>query len=142
MDVDVPAPAAKELWRHRLCPSRYYALDKAPGLRRGESFVGEILKGCATRIRLQFRYGRAAATINLGEARARRAMWRTIAADAAEHGRRHLVAYDSPRALSQPFAGHRAVPRVTRHWEKLRALTATATDRLIVGRWRLFGRHC
>ena len=44
VDVDVPAAVAKELWRHRPCPGRYSDLDKAPGLRRGDAFVGEISK--------------------------------------------------------------------------------------------------
>ena len=70
VDVDVPAAVAKELWRHRLCPGRYSDLDKAPALRRGDAFVGEILEGCAAKKRLQFQYGHAAATISLGEARA------------------------------------------------------------------------
>ena len=70
VDLDVPAAVAKELWRHRLCPGRYSDLDKAPALRRGDAFVGEILEGCAAKKRLQFQYGHAAATINLGEARA------------------------------------------------------------------------
>ena len=55
---------------------------------------------------------------------------------------RHRVLASPPRALSQPFAGHRAVPRAIRHGGKSRELTATATDRLIEGRWRLFGRRC
>ena len=105
VDVDVPCAAAKELWRQRLGPGRYAALDTAPGLRRGDAFVGEILEGCPARKRLQFRYRSTAASINLGEARARRALWRTLASDAAQHRRRHLIAYDSRAVLAAAARG-------------------------------------
>ena len=105
VDVPVPKHAAKELWRHRLGPGRYSALDTAPGLQRGDSFVGEILEGCAARRRLQFRYRNSMASINLGEARARRALWRTLGGDPAAHGQRHLVAYDSRVVLAAAAKG-------------------------------------
>ena len=105
VDVDVPAHAAQELWRHRLGPGRYATLDQAPGLRRGDAFVGEILEGCSARKRLQFRYRNSMKSINLGEARARRALWRTLGADAAAHSQRHLIAYDSRVVLGAAAKG-------------------------------------
>ena len=119
VDVAVPDVAARELWRHRLGPGRYDALDKAAGLRRGDAFVGEILEGCAARKRLQFRYRRAVASINLGEARARRALWRTLSAAATEHGQRHLVAYDSRVVLAAAARGR------ARGWQLLREFRLT-----------------
>lgn len=105
VDVGVPKDAASELWRHRLGPGRYAALDEAPGLRRGDSFVGEILESCPARRRLQFRYRNSMASINLGEARARRALWRTLGADPAAHSQRHLIAYDSRVVLAAAAKG-------------------------------------
>ena len=50
------------------------------------------------RTRLQFIFRgaeRKARNINAGEIRGRKALWRDIASNAAEHRRRHLVVYDS-----------------------------------------------
>ena len=77
------------------------------------------MEGCAARKRLQFRYRRAVASINLGEARARRALWRTLSAAATEHGQRHLVAYDSRVVLAAAARGR------ARGWQVLRELRLT-----------------
>ena len=97
-------------------PGRYKALDQATGLRRGDSFIGEILEVCPARKRLQFRYRNSMQSVNLGEARARRAIWRTLGADAAAHGHRHLIAYDSRVVLAAAAKGRAHGPALLREF--------------------------
>jgi len=105
VSVKLPHHAALELWRHRLGPGRYGKLDTVAGHCRGDSFVGELLEGSAVTELLKFRYRGPAVSINVGEARARRALWRTLAADATNHSRRHLIAYDSRVVLAVAAKG-------------------------------------
>ena len=60
------------------------------------------------RTRLQFVFRgaeRIAPNINAGEARGRKAFWRDIANNAAEHSRRHLVVYDSAATVGAASRG-------------------------------------
>ena len=116
VDVGIPKEAARELWRNRLGPGRNKALDQATGLRRGDSFIGEILEGCPARKRPQFRYRNSMQSINLGEARARRALWRTLGADVAAHGQRHLIAYASRVVLAAAPKGRAHGPALLREF--------------------------
>ena len=114
--VDVPDLVARELWRQRLGPGRYAGLDKAAGLCRGDSYVGDILEGCPARELLKFRYRGTVLTINMGEARARRALWRLVAADPEQHARRHLVVYDSRVVLAAAARGRADGRRLLREF--------------------------
>ena len=106
VQVSVGRAAAAELWRHRVRPSNVDDRLHAKGVRKGDDAVGELLEGCPARpvLAFQFPAGRGP-HINIGEARARRALWRHLAADPAEHGKRHLVAYDSAVTVGASVKG-------------------------------------
>ena len=108
VEADIPATVARELWRHRIRAGTRAAALGTPSNRKGDSFVGEIVEGLPMRTRLQFIFrgaDRKARNINAGEARGRKALWRDIANNAAEHGRRHLVVYDSAATVGAASKG-------------------------------------
>ena len=100
--------AATELWRFRArkgCHAASIGGDAA-GNTRGDSVVSEIVEGLPTRERLRFRFGpRRPPHINVGECRARRALWRDLAARPEAHGHRHLVVYDSSATVGAAAKG-------------------------------------
>ena len=98
VETALPQAAADALWRHRVRSGARTNCGQigAPGNRRGDSAVGEILEGLPAREMLRFTFGNQRPPhINVGEMRSRRALWRMLAQRPSAHGRRHLVAYDS-----------------------------------------------
>ena len=106
VQVSIGRAAAAELWRHRVRPGNVDDRINARGVRRSDDAVGELLEGCPAKpvLAFQFPAGRGP-HINIGESRARRALWRHLAADPAEHGKRHLVAYDSAVTVGASVKG-------------------------------------
>ena len=108
VEAEIPPAAARELWRRRIRAGSRAAALGTPGNRKGDSFVGEIIEGLPMRTRLQFIFRgaeRKARNINAGEIRGRKALWRDIASNTAEHRRRHLVVYDSAATVGAASKG-------------------------------------
>ena len=108
VEAKTPPAAARELWRRRIRAGSRAAALGTPGNRKGDSFVGEIIEGLPMRTRLQFIFRgaeRKARNINAGEIRGRKALWRDIASNTAEHRRRHLVVYDSAATVGAASKG-------------------------------------
>ena len=102
VSATVPQAAADALWRHRVRSGgrTNCAVIGAPGNTRGDSAVGEILESLPVREIHRFDFGhRRPPHINVGEMRSRRALWRSLAQSVRNHGRRHLVAYDSATTI-------------------------------------------
>ena len=89
--ADLPADAARELWRFRGRPGAAPVLGA-----RGLCFGGEIAEALPWRATRMWRWQRRArAGINLCEGRARRLLLRSLAALPEHHGSRQCVLYDS-----------------------------------------------
>ena len=77
------------------------------------------LEGCVSKSMLAFRFkaGRAP-HINVGEARARRALWKEMSTDLANHSKRHLVAYDSAVTVGAAVKGHSSSGSIARELQR------------------------
>ena len=106
---ELPRAVAAELWRHRIRPSAGSGDGDAllcSGVQRGDDAVGELLESCVPEPVLAFRFNAGRAPhINVGEARARRALWKQMSTDLSNHQKRHLVAYDSAVTVGASVKG-------------------------------------
>ena len=109
VECELPIAAAAELWRHRIRPSAGSGDGDAllcSGVQRGDDAVGELLESCVPESVLAFRFNAGRAPhINVGEARARRALWKQMSTDLSNHQKRHLVAYDSSVTVGASVKG-------------------------------------
>ena len=89
------------------------------GVKRGDDAVGEILESCVPEPVLAFRFkaGRAP-HINVGETRGRRALWKEMSNDLSNHGKRHLVAYDSAATVGAAVKGRSSSGSIARELQR------------------------
>ena len=81
--------------------------------------MGEILEGCVPLSGLAFRFqaGRAP-HIDVGEAHARRALWKEMSTDLSNHSRRHLVAFDSSVTIGAAVKGRSSSGSIARELQR------------------------
>jgi len=104
----VPPEVAGELWRHRIRRGGEAGREEHRGARGGAVF-GEFVEGLPAHDVVRFQFADKP-HINVGELRARRALLRWLANDVNQHGRRHVIVYDSMVAIGAAARGRSPSP--------------------------------
>jgi len=121
--VDAPSGVIDELWRRRVRPGGTGLCGF--GTSRGDDAVGEILESAPARPFLAYEYPRTTAKqphINVGEARARRAVWSKLSTNVQEHATRRIIVLDSAVVVGAATKGRSSAGALARELQRTNAL--------------------